>query len=360
MAPRYMVTQADDPFKKYWWVILIGFGVTGMWLLMPMMGEKAIGSESVNRVEPKIDDNAEQTFAPDDSGPNLTMDAIARKKKDDGLMGSSLFQPLPDEEGAGLDETKAAATAGSASVGGGNLSNALKKVADGNGGWGDKQAQRGFNSPKLSGSSLSGMGSAGGGRAGSAGGGSGAFGSKNANVGFGTTKSLTDGPEEKGAASKGMAALRSAAAQAQQGLGSRSNDQASSSLRAAFDGSKGGNAIQGGGAAIAGGTYEALDSAPVNLKLSDPKLNEKKLEPPPGADVGQSDMDNSQFAKQLAMQMVGIVIGGAIGGPAGGMVSQVIMQAVQRQADQEEKVRKLEEQQQLDAAKRRMGASTGN
>lgn len=325
-----------------------------MWLLMPMMGEKPIGSESVSRVEPKIDDNAEQTFAPDESGPDLTMDAVARKKKEDA-MGSSLFQPLPGEEG--LDGEAAAAGAASAS-GGGNLSSALKKVAEDNGGWGGQKAQRGFNAPRLSGSSLSGMGSASGGRAVSAGG-VGAFGSRNANVGFGTTRSLTDGPEDKGAASKGMAALRSAAAQAQQGLGSRSNDQASASLRAAFDGSKAGNAIAGGGTAIAGGTYEALDTAPVNLKLADPKLNEKKLEPPPGADVGQSDMDDSQFAKQLAMQMVGIVIGGAIGGVAGGIVTQVITQAVQRQADQEEKVRKLEEQQQLEAAKRRMGATTG-
>jgi hypothetical protein len=356
IAPRYAVSDADDPFKKYWWAILMGIVFTALWLLTPMLGEKSVGSTAISTSTPKVEEGVEQNLSTDaGDGINLSMEGTGHKRKEDSALGSSLYQAPPEET--------AAATAGSAALGsasgsasGSTLAGALKKVSESSGGWGEK-AQKGFNLPKLAGGSLSGMGAASGGRAGSASGSS-AFGSSNANIGFAGTKGLSGSADiETAADSKGVAALKAAAAQAQLAAGNKSNDGARSAMSQAFDGAKAGSAISGGGSILSGG-YAALDAAPANLKLEDPKLNEKKLEPPPGADVGQSDMDDSELGKQIAMQVAGGVLGAVIGGPMGAVVTQVVMQAIQRQMDQQEKIREMEEQQQLDQAKRRMGART--
>lgn len=359
IAPRYAVSDADDPFKKYWWAILMGIVFTALWLLTPMLGEKSVGSTAIDTTKPKVEESVEQSLASDaGDGINLSMEGTGHKRKEDGVLGSSLYQAPPEETAA-----TAAATAGSAALGsasgsasGGTLAGALKKVSESSGGWGEK-AQKGFNLPKLAGGSLSGMGAASGGRAGSASGSS-AFGSSNAKIGFAGTTGLSGSADlESGPASKGMAALKAASAQAQAAASKKSLDDSRGAMSGVFDGAKGGSKI-GGGASAMGAAYAALDAAPANLKEADPKLNEKKIEPPPGADVAQSDMGDSELAKQIAMQMAGAVLGAVIGGPVGPIVTQVIMQAVQRQADQEAKVRELEEQQQLEQAKRRMGART--
>lgn len=354
IAPRYAVSDADDPFKKYWWAILMGIGFTAIWLLTPMLGEKSVGSTVVDTSTPKATDNVEQSLSSDSGdGINLSMEGTGHKRKEDPLFGSSLYQAPPEETPAAA---AAAAGSASASASGGTLAGALKKVSESNGGWGEKKAQRGFNIPKLSGASLSGMGAASGGRAGSASGTS-AFGSRNASVGFAGTKGLSGSVEDAEPASKGLAALKAASAQAKAAAALKSNDDARGSMSAVFDGAKGGSKI-GGDVGAMGAAYAALDAAPANLKQADPKLNEKKLEPPPGADVAQSDMDDSELAKQIALQVAGGVLGAVIGGPMGAVVTNVVMQAIQRQMDQQEKIREMEEQQQLDRAARRMGAST--
>lgn len=271
--------------------------------------------------------------------------------------GSSLYQAPPEEAAAAAAATAGGAALGSASgsASGSTLAGALKKVGEGTGGWGEK-AQRGFNAPRLAGGSLSGMGAASGGRSGSASGTS-AFGSSNASIGFAGTKGLSGSVQEDPvAASKGVAALRAASAQAQAAAGKKSLDDARGSMSAVFDGAKGGSKI-GGNVGAMGAAYAALDAAPANLKEADPKLNEKKLEAPPGVDTGADNgMGDSEIAKQIAMQLAGAVLGAVIGGPVGPIVTQVIMQAVQRQADQEAKIREMQEKQELDRAARRMGA----
>lgn len=349
IARQYAVSDADDPFKKYWWAILMGIVFTAIWLLTPMLGEKSVGSTVVD-TSPKASENVEQSFTPDaGDGINLSMEGTGRARKEDPLFGSSLYQAPPEEKA----EATAAAALGSASgaSSGGTLAGALKKVGESDGGWGGKKKQRGFDAPRLAGASLSGMGAASGGKAGSASGSS-AFGSSNAKIGFAGTKGLSGGDEAEAAvpAGKGLAVLKAASAQSLLAAASKSNDDARSSLSKAFDGAKGGEKIGGGGASLGGG-YAALDAAPVNLKLEDPKLNEKKIEPPSGADVAQSDMTQSDIGKQIAMQLVGGAIGTAIGGPMGAIVSQAIMQAIQRQEDQAAKVRELEEKRELERLK---------
>ena len=351
-APRYAVSDADDPFKKYWWAILMGIVFTGLWLLTPMLGEKSVGSTAINTSAPKVVDNVEQSAASGEGDTYLSMDGTGKKRKEDTLFGSSLYQ-APDEPAPA-----AAATAGAAALGSGSgssLASELKKVGEsGSGGWSEK-AQKGFNNPKIAGGSLSGMGAASGGSAGVSG--SAAFGSNNAKVGFAGTKGLSGGSDIDAApGSKGIAALKAASAQSLLASSNRSNDGARGGASQAFDGAKGNTNKIGGNVGGANLNYAALDAAPLNLKEADPKLNDKKIEPPAGADVGQSAMDDSQLGKQIAMQLAAAVVGGVIGGPVGGIVTSAIMQAIQRQMDQQEKIRQMEEKQQMDRAARRIGA----
>ncbi len=367
MAPRYAVSDADDPFKKYWWAILGGIGFTAAWLLMPMAGEKSIGSTVVDTSKPKIEGSVEQSFADGDvgNGLNLSMEeAIKRRKEDPAFSGSSLMLPTP-EGGETADAAAAGSAAGGAASGAksASLAAALKEVGQSNGGWGDKKAQRGFDQPKLSGSGMSGLGSAGGGRSGSAGGTS-AFGSSNANVGFGRAGGLSGSVKDDVApAAKGsIAALKALASQSVNAANNSSNDAARSSLAQAFDGAKAGSKIGGPGGGPGGARYDSLDTAPINLKLSDPKLNEKKLEaPPPSApDPSKSAKgDDAEMAKQLMMTVVGGVLGGVIGGPVGGIVTNVLMQAVQRQEAQQKKIEEMQEKQMERQQRAALGLKNG-
>ena len=354
IAPRQAVSDADDPFKKYWWVILLGIAFTGIWLLMPMLGEKSVGSDSYQSAKPKVEENVEQSLSSADAGNgiDLSMEGTGRQRKEDGALGSSLYmapdEPVPAAAAAGA---AASATPGKASA---SLASALKKVSEGTG-W-DEKAQKGFKAPQLAGGSLSGMGAAGGGKAGSAAGGLGAFGSRNANVGFGSTRGLSgDVKEQQAPRANGMGALKATAGLAADAARNSSNDGARGALSQGFDGGKPGSKIGGGGSggAVLSGGYAALDAAPINLKLDDPKLNGKEIKPPEKpetADAGESAADDEAMAQQLAMQMVGIVVGGMIGGPVGGIVTNAINKAVENQqakTDAKEK-EQLERHKQID------------
>ena len=235
IAPRYAVSDADDPFKKYWWAILLGIGFTAMWLLLPMLGEQSVGSTKIDTAKPKSDAAVEQNFSSEGGeGSYLSMDGAVKKRKDDPLFSGSLTFPTPEggETPADGKTAGAAAAGGAAGATSGSLASALKQVASENGGWGDKKAQRGFDQPKLSGTGMSGLGSASGGRAGSAGGGTSAFGSGNANVGFGRAGGLSGTAKDDIApeAKASVAALQAAASKSVEGAKNFRKDGGSNSL----------------------------------------------------------------------------------------------------------------------------------
>ena len=358
VAPRYAVSAADDPFKKYWWAILMGIVFTAIWLLTPMLGEKSVGSTKFEPSKPKSDGNVEQSLAADAGGGfNLSMDGTGKKRKEDGLLGSGLFlapdAPVPAAGAAGLAGLSGLPS-GASGAGSSTLADALKKVGESDGGWGEK-AQKAFSAPKLSGGSpLSGMGAASGGRAGSSSGG--AFGTSNARIDFAGARGLSGdgGPDLIVAGASGVAALRAASDQARRAAANMSNDGSRSSSGLAFDGGRGGSKI-GGNLGAGAGVYAAFDAAPANLKVSDPK-DVKKIEgPPPSGDLGSSDMSGNDVAKQIAMQMAGMVIGAVIGGPVGAAASCAIMKVLESQQAQEQKVRDLHDKIEMDRMTRRMG-----
>lgn len=339
----YSVGSADDQYKKYWVAILIGFVVTGAWLCLPIM-ETPVGSTHVDASKPAVDPNASQSLDSVDNpsgapGLNLSMDGVkSRKSLSDQPVESMLYQ-APAEAAAGA--AAAGAPLGAASGGAsGSLAQQLKDVGDkksASSGWGEK-AQRGFNAPHL-GSSLSGFGGTSGGSGASAG--VSAFGSSNAQIGFGTTKGLhEDGGADKAPAG-GVAALRRVAAMSQQAAANRSNDGATSGGSRIFDGTKA-NAIGAPGGPAGAATYEALDAAPMNLKLNDPKLQNKELKEPAAVDV-PSAAGGSDMGKQLAMMAATVIVGGVVGGMAGTMIMSMGTMLIQQQESQAAEKRSQEQ-----------------
>ena len=348
VSPRCSVADADDPYKKYWFAILAGFACTGFWLLTPMLGENSIGSTVVGG-GPKTDAGVEQSLTGADTGGAAAAEDAAKKKIDD-VGNTRLYQAAP-EVSANSDKT---AALGSAS--GSTLADELKKVSRGEGGWSEK-AQRGFSTPKLSGGSISGLNSAGGGRAGSASSGMRAFGARNAEVGFASTKNTLGGGGAVAASKGGLAALQGAAASAKLAAGTASGDAASNSLTKIFDGGKAQGQI-GGPSGASGGVYEKLDSAPINLKLDDPKLDDKKKKAPPAAAPAppSGKMDDAELGKQIAMTMAGAFVGGLLPGVGGAMVASVVMQTLQRQEAQMQKISEMQQKHYMDSKARQLGA----
>ena len=335
-ARRMSVGAADDPYKKYWWVILGGFVLTGAWLCLPGM-ETPVGSIHVDTRAKAVDvsgsdqslDGADNPAGAPGGALDLSMDGAKHKSKSgDEDMTSMLFQAAP-ETGAG---TAAAAgkplgdaTAASASA---SLAQQLKdagKKADASG-WNEK-AQRGFTAPHLAGASLSGSGSASGGSSASAGGGAGAFGTRNANVGFGTTQGLKD---DGSAESAGFKALKASAGNAAAPNLKGSAEAMHASMSQAFDGAKG--KAPGAGMGAMSQAQAAYDAAPANLKANDPKFDSKKLPDPPSAPMPPST--GQDMGKQLAMMVGMALVGGMVGGMAGQMVMMVGTQMMQMQQQQ--------------------------
>ncbi|MFI5346936.1 MAG: hypothetical protein ACHQ51_11235 [Elusimicrobiota bacterium] len=329
-SPRVTVSVSadNDPYKKYWWLILVGFIFTGAWLCLPGM-ESSVGSTHVSTTaapDPKSEQNLDSVENPNGAqggALDLSMDGSKKRKDKDAETFESMLYQAPPEAGAAAPGAPLGAASGSAS-----LAQQLKSVGDAKkkdeAGWTEK-AQSGFSSPRLNGSGLSGAGSSAGGSSASAGGS--AFGSGSAQVSFGSTRGLNDDAGEK-ASSGGLAALRTAAKTAGQAAASRSNDSARAGVGSFFDGSKGRNA--GIGAVPAGGgTYAALDAAPANLKLNNPELNKKEIKDPPGTPV-PSAADN-QMGKQLMMMAASALIGGMIPGVGGQMVMMAGMMMMQQQ-----------------------------
>lgn len=337
MSSRVAVRPSDDPYKKYWWVILAGFGVTGAWLCLPMM-ETSVGSARIDTSAPaqgmpsgegSLDSSDNPNGAPG-STLDLSMDIGAgRKRKADGTLTSSLYQ-APEEEVPGVVEAPSAGAAAS----GGTLASALAKAAASDPtGWGGQKPQKGFTQPKLGGS-MPGLGSGGGssGASASLGGGTSAFGSRNADVGYAATQGLKGRAGDMAAPKDAKGALVRAASQATKAANLKSKDGQVGGMSALFDGAraKGGADIAGGGQALgSGGVYGELDAAPTNLKLNDPSLDKKEFKEVPSKVANTKDNSSEEFKQQLAMMVVTTMVGGMVGGVAGGMITSLGSQLAQ-------------------------------
>lgn len=339
------IERGSDPFKKYWWVLLVVFGgVFGMVCLGSMSGGDG-GSASASDAEQGLRtadgrgsslDPTENPAGAPGGAIDLSMGGIRKRKGGDGPITSSLFL-APDEPAAST------ATAVASAGGSRGLADALRDISRSRAadptGWGGQKAQRGFKSasgafqaPKAAFGGLSGLGggssaSAASVSAGSASGFGGGFGNDGLQrVGVSNTRGLQD--DGKGDGTTGFHALKNAARA--MGLAARSGDLGAAMAMGGrtFDGGGGGGRISAGKGTIAeGGVGANLNAAPVNLKANDPKLNDFKYEPPPATDSGPAIDKNAQL-KQMEQMMMMMVVGGIMSaalGPAGAMVTGPMM-----------------------------------
>ena len=327
----YFVGSSKDPYKKYWWVILVGFSATGAWLFLPSM-ESSVGSVHVDTAARAAADaaSAEQSLDSADN-PNgaaggaidLSMDGAKHKGRSGDEMASMLYQGAGETGAAAAGAPLGTATAASAARLAQQLKDAGKPKDASASSWNEK-AQRGFDAPHLSGSGLGGLGSASGGSSASAGG-VGVFGSRNASVGSELTRGLHDEAET----SAGFRSLKAAvAASAGPGL-KGSNESMHSASSAVFDGKKG-SVIAGAGTGAMSSANAALNAAPANLKENDPNLDVKKLPDPPAAPPPASSGQN--MGQQMLMMVATAAVGGIVGGVAGQMVMMMGSMMMQQQA----------------------------
>ncbi|HEX4046784.1 MAG TPA: hypothetical protein VH309_03070 [Elusimicrobiota bacterium] len=335
-ARGYTVGAAEDPYKKYWWAILGGFALTGLWLCVPVM-ETSVGSVHVDTAKPSADaagaeqnlDSADNPAGAPGGALDLSMDGAVHKSKggNDDLT-SMLYQAPPETGAAAAGKPLGDATAASAASLAQQLKDAGKKTDAS--GWGEK-AQRGFDGPHLAGGGLPGAGSlGGGGSSASAGGSVGAFGTRSADVGMTSTRGLQDDGQPESAGFKALKASAGAAA----APNLRGSDEAMhAGMSQAFDGAKGKAVAQVGTGAMAQANG-ALSAAPANLKLkpNDPKLDVKNLPDPPAAPTPASTSQN--MGQQLAMMAATVLIGGLIPGVGGQMAMMMGMMMMQQQQQQ--------------------------
>ncbi|MBI4676875.1 MAG: hypothetical protein HY748_04770 [Elusimicrobia bacterium] len=322
---------------------MVGFGLTGLWVLIPLMGQTGSSRVAVPKAGAAVEQNLQSldstgnpSGAPG-SAIDLSMDGALKKKKSDEPVTSSLYQA---QEGAapGAPISDEGALAASP-----NLASALKAVSKSDPtGWGGAKPQRGFNAPKGKFGALSGMG-------GSSSGGSGAsmsgspFNSPTAKVSI----------EEAGGAGKAAAAqsdgrsymrsVRLAEAKSTAASKLSSGDGARTGAGSSFDGSgASGRTIGSASKDIVFGQFDH-GSAPVNLKKKsgggalmdpeDPDLDKiaQAIEGLKGEEVKADyrDQMGQQMGQMVMMMVVGGVMNQAVGGTAGAMLTMYAMQSMQ-------------------------------
>lgn len=322
---KITVRRDNDPFKRYWWVLLVAFGVAGAWIFSPLLSGAPgqVASNGGGDSEASLTGEGGLDSASNPNGArggviDLSMEGTGRKAKDGGAgMMSSLYQS-PDSP-AELTDSSAASSAGP------NYADALKNVSEKKAdpsGWGGAKAQKGFNVPK--GALAGGLSGLAGGSSGGGGSFKGAFGSGVAKTGSAQARGLKDTGEQAPGGAPLLAALRSASRISQDAARQGSLDAARSGAARSFDRSGGGSSIGGGGGDAAGGAYAGLDSAPINLKANAPNLDSMKIEAPPAEFAGGMETGD-EWKKQLAMMALTMVVGGMMG-PTGGMMMMMVSQ----------------------------------
>lgn len=333
---KITVRRDNDPFKKYWWVLLICFGLAGAWIFQPLLSGTAPGYAGAGGGEASLTGEQSLDSAHNPNGArggviDLSMEGTGGKRKADGsTMMSSLYQAPESPE---AQTAQAAAPAADRTY-----ADALKSVSQKSDptGWGGAKVQKAFIAPKAAFGGLTGLGSGSGGSSGSGGGyrSVNAFGAGVAKTGFASTRGLAADTSDKGADDKPLLqALKSASQTAQLAARQQSLDSAAAMAGRTFDRSAAGGSIAGrGSAAEAGGVYSNLDAAPINLKANDPNLDKFEIKEPPSKADRAMDTSDEMMKMQLAMMAIQMVAGG-LGAPMiGSAISMVGMMAMmQRQ-----------------------------
>src|SRR5579883_244063 len=312
------IARGSDPFKKYWWAILLIFALAGAWVCLPLMGGTGSGSVASGEAGLHPADQSLDAVKNPDGAPghvvDLSMDGSGPYKKFSGPITDALYQSPADAS------AQANAAVASAKSSGGTLADALKDIARARassrgGSAGSASVAMPFNAAHASFGSMSGLGggssgsSAGASYGGSAGGGTtsmSAFGAASPHVGVDYTQGLSAGKgQAAGAGAKN--ALQAAAAGAVEAAQTGHLDAAAGRISRSFDGGGAGGLVNGpgqsqGGVGINGGTVADLKASVNDYS----KLNVRTVEPP--AAVPKMAADQGPNMMQMLMMSLPMLL----------------------------------------------------
>jgi len=323
------IRKGSDPFKKFWWVILLAFGAIGGWVCLPLMDSSASSAPAFSGAglrtpEQSLDSTVNPNGAPG-SAVDLSMEGANRKqRRDDQDVASALYQAPPASPEASAAGSPILPGKGSASY-----ADALKAVSRKKAdvaGWGGDKPQKGFNPPKVKTGGLSGLGSGGGGSGANVSAGTSPFGTAVAKTGLTATHGLGEGSADAKSGAPVMSSLRAAQAQGAAALAQKGADASRSVAGRIFDGGSAGTPITADQGQSQEGAYASMDAAaPMSLKPNDTSIDVNQQSPVPAY---QAPMDTSQQMKErLVLMLAGVLAGGLIGGVAGQMVMMGTMMA---------------------------------
>ena len=316
------IRRDNDPFKKYWWALLVLFGLGAAWVCLPALqsGGLAAGGQGEEGLmkssgAQSLDSRNNPSGAPG-GAIDASMDGAGAyaKKRTDEPATSSLYQAMETAApGAPLSALKPGA---SASAPPSSLAAALKDVGNAAkkpGGWNEK-AQKGFTAPHSDFGGMSGLGSGG------SSGGTSASAARGAQPGVisagGPDSSASAGGD--GGTNKNLSFLKATSAASTWGAGQKALFAASDAVGRTFEGSPGAkNALTSG---PAGSALAQLDAsqAPINLKQdpirkpkdAEAKKVDKKKDPKKDDKSKDDKADQEDISTSILKKVIDVITGG--------------------------------------------------
>ncbi len=324
----FVIKQQADPFKKYWWLILLAFGLMGLWVCYPAFNSSSnaslSGAESgLHPINQSLDSTQNPNGAP--GGPvDLSMksfEAYGKKALTDPF-ASLLFSPPPSAPAAKAATPKKSGKQSS------QWADALASLAA-KGQSGTAVAASPVLSaafPKGNFSSLSGLGGSESSNAfapsggGNSSGGLSGFGAHTPKIGISYAHGTSGSGPSQANGGGAMGALKNTAAQMKSAALALNGTQSSALASQAFDGGAIGRGLikdpKGMSSAVGIG-----QGTPINLKANNPNLNQSKPNAVPA--MPPPMMNQPSMAQQIMQMLMMAVVGGLAGGVVKGVLGAI-------------------------------------
>jgi hypothetical protein len=314
----FIIKKQADPFKKYWWLILLAFGLVGLWVCYPAFNSSsasvALAEQGLHPINQSLDSTRNPNGAP--GGPvDLSMKSFAAygKKALIDPFASLLFSPpSPAKAPAAASPSKKSKKQSS------QWADALASLAA-KGQSGTAVAASPVLSaafPKGNFSSLSGLGGSESSNAfapagGAAGGGLSGFGSHTPKIGISYAHGTSNAGSPQSNGGGAMGALKNASAQMKSAALASNGTQAGALSSQIFDGGALGTGLiknpKGMSNAVGIG-----QGTPMNLKANNPNLNKSKPQAVPA--MPPAMMQQPSMMQQIMTMLMMSVVGGLAGG----------------------------------------------
>jgi len=319
-----IVQRRADPFKKYWWLILLLFGAIGLWISYPALGGNsglslANAGKGLRPATQSLDPSGNPNGAP--GGPvNLSMSAYGKQSIIDPF-ASLLFSPpaslkiavAPQAVGKAAKKSSSWADTLANIAAGGNSASAdtagfKTQAAFPHGSFGNLSGLSGSEASSAfsgagSGANLHGMGG---------------FGSHKPDISMSYTHGLSNSDSSSSDGSS-MGALQNAAKKMKAAANASNTSAAGAMTSQIFDNGAMGNGLIGDPKGMATGAgIQISNGTPLNLKAADPKPSSSQPSPVP---VTPPLPPPQTLADQIIQMVMIASVGGVMSAASTGLVA---------------------------------------